>query len=468
MTSYLYRYEVKGIQSWILASERLRDLRGGSAVIEGLSKLAEARAGEDVEVLYAAAGGATLRFPNLASLERFASGWPLVLSKVAPGLQVVQGWAPEGEPQRMYDRLGEDRSRPMVELPEAGPWHARASRTGMPAVGKHEKVLEDAASRRRRRGTRGASDEELVGPERVFQEVNVLFENDLHHRCWQDAPIAVIHADGNGIGQRVMGRDPTQMRSFSDALTAASEAAARRAVALLAKAFRQTGAGPEEKLPARPVVIGGDDFTFLVRGDFGIPFLHAWLVAFEEETKRQPSLGGLTACGGIAFVRRGFPFNQAHDIAEQLCKAAKSELRGKDQSGLAFARITTSLDDKEAHSGVYTLPKLAELLADTQQAKRLPRGKLRTYVSLPYPDPPSKRQDQQKDSSSPADAMRRDQADQLWERTGEIARQTGEEAAWQHFNRIPVHRCPSRRQRIADALSWLQVAKGRPKLWEVA
>jgi hypothetical protein len=39
---YLYRYEAKRIQSWILSSDRLKELKGGSECINALPARAEA------------------------------------------------------------------------------------------------------------------------------------------------------------------------------------------------------------------------------------------------------------------------------------------------------------------------------------------------------------------------------------------------------------------------------------------
>jgi hypothetical protein len=95
--TWFYRCETKGIQHWILDSNRLRDLAGGSALVETLMREAEqgvSAAGGTV--IYAAAGGLLATFPERAMLEAFASEWPMYVAYHAPGLQVVHAWV-EGE-----------------------------------------------------------------------------------------------------------------------------------------------------------------------------------------------------------------------------------------------------------------------------------------------------------------------------------------------------------------------------------
>ena len=65
----LYRTESKGIQSWILGSGKLREIAGGSQVVEGIVQLARQQAVHvGGEVLFAAAGGATIHFDTMDQL----------------------------------------------------------------------------------------------------------------------------------------------------------------------------------------------------------------------------------------------------------------------------------------------------------------------------------------------------------------------------------------------------------------
>ena len=60
MAQYLYRYEAKGIQSYVLGTSRLREIAGGSAVVEGLEPLRLAGGKEDLATHSSQSGWRTL------------------------------------------------------------------------------------------------------------------------------------------------------------------------------------------------------------------------------------------------------------------------------------------------------------------------------------------------------------------------------------------------------------------------
>jgi hypothetical protein len=345
MTWY-YRCETKGIQHWILDSNRLRDLAGGSALVETLMREAEqgvTAAGGTV--IYAAAGGLLATFPERAMLEAFASEWPMYVAYHAPGLQVVQAWI-DGEAvndpvNELFTRLLPAR-RNLVPPPllEAGPWLERAGRTGLPAVPPPQDVPLS-------KGRQGAWDEAAVEKERAklrrvqgefFGGSLSLNEVDEDVERWPEGPIAVVHADGSGVGARLarIGTDTTRLEAFSRALAAATRAATTAAVGVL----RDQRDGP--KLFIRPVVLGGDDLTVILRAIDALSFIETWLGTFERETRSSKDhIGGsgLHAGAGIAMVNRGYPFSMAYEIAEDACRTAKKiEPTGKrrDASALRF------------------------------------------------------------------------------------------------------------------------------------
>jgi len=348
--AWLYRYEAKGIQSYILATERLREMKGASALVAGLEQLAvEALRGPSGELMMAAAGSATIRFERKEDLDAFASLWPMLVARRAPGLQLVQAWAevvagakPESALAEVRRRLEAERNRPVVELPEAGPLLARAGRTGRPAVGRAGKdgSLQDASSREKEKA-RAAGPEELIAVPTGRD-----FVEDMED--FGEGYVAVLHADGNGVGARILGaisaRDAAAQKRFSEALTESTRAAAEAAVRELDLVVGQEKHG--KLLPIRPLVLGGDDFTVILKAEHAVAFAAFYLRAFERETeKRAEALGGkLTACAGIAMVKSGFPFHQAHALAEALCRQAKRGA-GREVSSLSFHRVTTAAFD---------------------------------------------------------------------------------------------------------------------------
>ena len=172
--------------------------------------------------------------------------------------------------------------------------------------------------------------------------------------------LAIIHADGNGLGEIFLSFDKhlqnldkgnqdtenravsdrsyvTRLREFSIALDICTEKAF---VTALKIAF------PEEKyqsLPIAPLVLGGDDLTVVCDARYALEFTVQFLKEFEKETSATSQTVGakeitiipelakvalgikrLSSCAGIAIVKPHFPFSVAYHLAEQLLKTAKT------------------------------------------------------------------------------------------------------------------------------------------------
>lgn len=132
-----------------------------------------------------------------------------------------------------------------------------------------------------------------------------------------------------------------------------------------------TGTGDETeeartRVPIVPILVGGDDLTVYIAGDYAVPFAESYIRHYESLTwnndllkrlaivankdeVRTPSPGPLTASAGVAIVGRNFPFHIAYDLAEKLVSRGKKlgKKKGEVQcSTLDFhiLRDTTVLD----------------------------------------------------------------------------------------------------------------------------
>ncbi len=371
--TWLYGWSIAHVQRYLLAANALRDIQGGSQLLEELAKehfgRALDQAGLPAEaVLSRAAAGARVLSADEEALRALYAAWPAVVDAVAPGAQVDQALVPvdDGGLARAHRRLGRQlvaaRSAPVRELPQAGPLVARCRKTALPAerwesVGTEAAEPLDRGSLARLDAWRSISDKRRTCwlDEKFLPDPagDVRFASgrdaDTELTRPDDPYVAVVHADGNGVGALVARRldDPDAargFREFSERLSAATCEAARVAVeAVLAPEVR------DGVLPARPVVLGGDDVTVIVRGDLGIRFAASYLEAFEAATARafgEP----LTACAGVAVVKARFPFDRAHDLAESLCGRAKKAVKSGEGdkaagSALSFHRVTTSLPE---------------------------------------------------------------------------------------------------------------------------
>lgn len=153
------------------------------------------------------------------------------------------------------------------------------------------------------------------------------------HNDW----IAVIHADGNGLGEVVaeLSGDYQRFKNFSENLNEATIAAAQAAYAATKEEDEKNDENKDKKwttLPIRPIVIGGDDLTVICRGDLAVKFVKKYLEAFERETEAQVGRK-LTACAGIAFIKSSYPFYYGYELAEALCGEAKKDAKSDKVKG---------------------------------------------------------------------------------------------------------------------------------------
>lgn len=415
MAQILYRAEAKGIQEWILASDRLRELKGGSAIIDALPTLA-AKLVSDVggKIITSAAGAIEAQLPDEAALQKVASVWPLLVEINAPGLTLVQAWVTDATDAKatrslLMTELANARNLAAPALPHAGPFVARSARTGLPASdrlpkGNGNDLADPAVARKVAMVNRMRTDKRRDAFDALLDDPSQSFVEDTND--FGEGYIAVIHADGNAIGERIMALPAGQLSAFSHALTAATRGAAKEAFA---------GVAVHEKHPetvlARPIVLGGDDLTAIVAADQALGFVQRYLEAFTRLTSQAPALAapqGLTASAGVALVKVGFPFHAAHELAESLCKGAKRS--GKpttSEARILFHRITTAnpeldWDDILAaelsatgpnaaqarlSDGPYCLEDLDKLIALRKAMKAMPRGTIREWLRLAAEDP---------------------------------------------------------------------------------
>lgn len=139
--------------------------------------------------------------------------------------------------------------------------------------------------------------------------------------------LAVVHADGNGVGEILAGLAAEQDgRSYLRALATFS----RTLEGCGSRAFASAAAGippVEGVVPVVPLVLGGDDLTALVPGRAALRFTVTYLRKFEEETARhlgELAPGGrLSACAGVAITKPHHPFSDSYRLAEHLADSAK-------------------------------------------------------------------------------------------------------------------------------------------------
>jgi hypothetical protein len=159
--------------------------------------------------------------------------------------------------------------------------------------------------------------------------------------------IAVLHADGNGMGKlyaAAVGQlNADQVRDLSKALAAATMGAVQAAMDVVVP---KTGG----VVPARPILLGGDDVTLILRADLAVGFAEKFIEAYEKlatEAVRRFGVKGqndknetndwptMTTKIGFAVIGPNQPFAHAYRLAEKLASGARDPFK----SQIAFYRV---------------------------------------------------------------------------------------------------------------------------------
>jgi len=361
MTTHALLFEAESIQAYITDSGRLTDAVGASARVDQLcgdlldsGEKAPAQAQDLLSVVLEVAGvsvdgdmlsfsrrggGAFIAlFKQECARDRVQALWSAALTEVAPGLRFGLATASASNTLEAAEagmkRLRALRNQPSAVLPEAGPLTRRSPRTGRAAVsritkgGSEEWVDAQTAIHSGHVQRIQTHDALTCHFSQVLKDWPRNLETDFPFLDNVHREIAMVHADGNGLGVALQAlsnhckKDPNTYieayAGFSRAVTKATRAAA--AIATSEVLEPATHKGINGYVPARPLVLGGDDLTILLRPDVAVPFTEAFLQAFEKETEKE--LGPLrkkfaflperlSAAAGIAIVSASHPFDRA-------------------------------------------------------------------------------------------------------------------------------------------------------------
>lgn len=148
--------------------------------------------------------------------------------------------------------------------------------------------------------------------------------------------VAVVHADGNAAGSRSKafveahlengdahwhGETWRARETFFHALREGMRASF---AAAFEKTFEPLGLKGKRSVPARPLMVAGDDLLFVCDAALALDFVLKLEAAVREATSEiLPDGKPLTLGIGVAIVQASFPFHRAHDLAAALESSAK-------------------------------------------------------------------------------------------------------------------------------------------------
>ena len=348
------------IQDYVFRSNRLKENIGASHLVWNALECWRAAGTQPAlcEVVFVGGGNAALVFDSRDQAVEAVRLWSRELLDEAPGLRVVCAHTPyvEGRLAAAYldaqkalfiNETGPPFGRELGALPVTRPCPS----TGLAADvwdGTSQKWISEESHRKRciadkansEIGTRYKDCLSAGGPYTFPEELEKLGIQE------GESQIAIVHADGNGIGQilaNIVGGDQadgelrTRLGAASGAISTLAFSAFQLTLADLSAALpalTEQGVVTLQKdsrgrwfYPVRPIVDGGDDLTFVCHGKLGLSLAARYLAHFETESRKHvTALGceeGLTACAGVFIMPQKFPFARGYQMAESLAASAK-------------------------------------------------------------------------------------------------------------------------------------------------
>lgn len=422
----VYQFEAVSIQEYILASGKMKSMVGASELLEAItnqllditiSKMGlethetksfneskELNLNEHQVIFPRRAGGVFIAvLTNERKAHELAKIWPILVSGFAPGLKfsasLKTGESYNEVSKNVRSELNDQKNLPQTQLPETTPITVRFAKTGMAQVqapskhsdgldwtmkAKNENIFDTLASKH-------LHDELLKKQSEIGH--SFCFPKVIDHTATPEKSpdafpftsndpgrhsVAIIHTDGNGLGgylhkifhnlnEQSANKSIQAYADFSLGLDVATQNAAKVATKWLVNTFMH-----DEKLnleasniylPMRPLILGGDDLTCIVRADYALGFVKTFTESFESETasfvkkikqdypdiyKQLPDT--LTCTSGVLFLKSNQPFSQGYALAEELCASAKSKGRKLNSdmppSLVSFLHTTNTLFDE--------------------------------------------------------------------------------------------------------------------------
>lgn len=405
--------DVTGVQDYIFASSKLVENLGASSIIKDIYKacLEPAISEEleiqdfdinswenedtklfekysEIEIGYIGGGNALLFFKDKKVYERVIRNFCRKLLVKAPGVVVVPAFSKtsideiENDFGELKYKLNEaiDKNKnnycPNINFQSYG-FTESCVRTGLPAVFLSKKKNDEdkcnplsAVSYFKTSGNISSMDDEF---EKVLKGYS--FIKDLDELGGEkDNFISIVHVDGNGIGNIFREqKDLESVRKLSKNLQKATNNAFEDLIKILIEKQQVK----EDLLLIRPIIIGGDDITFITSKDLGIFCAEKFIENFEKRAKKETG-ENLTACGGITIVKTKYPFHRAYQMTEELCSNAKKKRLASNAEGswLDFHVIENTksgtvknIRNKEFQNGenkLYSKPyKLSGVISDS-------------------------------------------------------------------------------------------------------
>jgi len=334
--------------------------------------------GDDFEVGYIGGGNALLFFKDEEKAKQFINKWTLNLLYMTPGLIPACALINDfdfnnyqASIKRIFDRLEQVKTSfpANVLIPRHGisaecqlsggakeVWYNSVDPTESGYISSILKTKLDFAE------TANKKFEDDLIPDAYKTTLAFTTEIDkLGQKQGEENYIAIVHADGNSTGKLFRScNDLNATRKLSHFLKTKTKEAMCCTINDLIEEIKARSFDSflnlstfrnKTFLPIRPLIVGGDDITFVSHGKLGIWLAERLIKNYQDLTGTNDFNHKFTLSAGVLIAKAHMPFYRAYRLAEDLCGQAKKKRRASSNSGnwldfhIAYGGFTGTIED---------------------------------------------------------------------------------------------------------------------------
>ena len=360
MKNFALLIDTVSIQQYIFSSNRLKENIGASYIVENELFNEVYFTNMNAEIGYIGGGNALLFFETSELRSDFKENYNAHVLSNYPGIRIAYGEVDNFD--RSEDGFQKSRNAINSDLIcqkfiyhlECVPYKmgivddCPSSNEGIEDTIDNKEVSKQTAIKRIKGDTSNNKLNQSLSP--IISKYR--FTNELSElgQPSEKSYIAIVHADGNGIGKQFMDcKSLKELQELSNEVKNIANDVMNDLVRYLIEITPTLEKDSRFKiknqcLPFRQIVAGGDDITFVCEGKLGVHLAYKTLQIMNST--KNGTRKAVSACAGIAIVHTKFPFYKAYQLAEELCALAKKESREKENGNdnrLAFLVSTGNL-----------------------------------------------------------------------------------------------------------------------------
>lgn len=308
------------------------------------------------EIGYIGGGNALIFFEKEEMAKDFIKKWTLRLLTYAPSLipaSAVGKISFDNERfaedlNNLFERLAQNKSKftPLTTLPRHG-INAECRRTGLSKevwaenLPFDEKDYVSVVAYAKIEASKRADKEHENILRELDKEGKYCFTSNLEELGQikgEENYIAIVHIDGNDMTEKFKkAKNLVEKRLLSKDLAEHTYQTFRDILGIIIENINKIKEYYDlrEKdsrivLPIRPIIIGGDDITFVCDGRLGIWLAKKFLEIFQS---RKIQGYNISACAGISITKTKYPFYRGYQLSEELLRNAKNKRKEEKDDG---------------------------------------------------------------------------------------------------------------------------------------